>query len=41
MNEITAAIEDIVFGDPSRYGIDDWLEIEKDFYTERININEQ
>jgi hypothetical protein len=41
MNEITTAIENIVFEDPSRYGIDDWLEIEKDFYSERININEQ
>ena len=41
MKEIKKAIEEVVFEDPSRFGIDDWLEIEKDFYTERININEQ
>jgi hypothetical protein len=41
IKEIKKAIEEVVFEDPLNFITDDWIQIEKDFYTERININEQ
>lgn len=41
IKEIKKAIEEVVFEDPLNFITDDWIQIEKDFYSERININEQ
>lgn len=41
IKEIKKAIEEVVFEDPLKFITDDWIQIEKDFYSERININEQ